>query len=364
MVDERRPVAERKDEFRTTRLCGISVIPGEASVQLRRSPSTGEASVLGTTSCGSANGVCPVCTARVREQRRREIANDVYRLQLEGYQFAFITGTLRHTRETGPAQQRAALEGCWRAVTQGKQAQARKDAGYVAGTVRAIEFMLAGPAGPHGHIHAIIAIAPGANLDRAGAAFDAMGERWKTCAESKMDGLRPDDAHGWVWELAEKASDVAEYVTKLVDGEWNITHELARGDVKRGTGGSMSPLQLLEHAVDAADNGDFQPMLLMADYARAVKGMRSIVVSRSWKLAAHAELTDPSDAELAAVDDAPDDSVTLAHLSIDAWNQLARSLGVGRILQIVSEDGMRGIADLVKLVDGYYMDSQRQWRGE
>lgn len=267
-----------------------------------------------------------------------------------GYRFALVTATLRHTRETGPAQQRHALEAGWRAITQGKQSQQRRDSGTVVGTVRSIEFQLCGPAGPHGHIHAIVAIAPGVHDVEVEADFAAMGQRWRDHAEHNMDGLRPDDAHGWAWEFARVPTDTVGYISKVVDGDgWNVSHEVARGDVKLGRGGSLSPLQLLAKAVAEMEaTGDIGLMLRMAEFAKAVRGMRAIVVSRSFKKAMDATVDDRTDDELAADPEALGEGwVTAGFLATGAWLHLARTVGVGAVLEAASRHGTRGLASLL-----------------
>lgn len=345
------------DRYRTTRLCGVPLVSNRDGVEIRTLSTPGSATraaVVGTSSCGSANGVCPVCSARVREVRRVQI-QEMIAVGLEaGYRFALVTGTLRHTRETTVAEQRNALEECWRAVTQGKQAQQRKHRGTVAGTVRSIEFMLCGPAGPHGHVHALVAVAAGVADAEVGADFEAMGERWKKCAESNMRGLRPNDSHGWHWEYTTSAENAVDYVTKAVDGDgWNVTHEIARGDAKRGRAGSLTPLELLGFAVGSLqDEGDIGPMLRMSEYATAVKGMRSIVVSRSFAQAMAAPVDERTDEDIADESETMEgDWKTVARLSSGSWLTLTRTYGVARILSTAAQSGNRGVIRLLRKVN-------------
>ncbi len=354
------PGGEEQGRFRSLRLCGMSAIPGRGTVELHRKD--GRAAAVGAVSCGSTWG-CPVCAARVRDKRRHELQELVSRGVEQGYRWVFITGTLKHQRGQSVAQQRAALQAGWKALTNGKQAQERRESGAVAGTIRAIEFTLEGPAGPHGHVHALALVAPKLRVKDGGAwreaesaeeddralsdAMEAMGERWKSWAERNMDGLRPDDAHGWKWELAESAKDAGNYVAKVVDGDgWTVAHELTRSDVKRGKGG-QSPMELLAHAVaDVQEHGDMTRFMRFSEFVLATKGMRAIVVSRS--------LTDVlgkvdarSDEELAQEPEVLGDGWELvAVITVQEWRDLVWEHGVGTILDAVVRCGKGWRADL------------------
>lgn len=345
-------IAGDESLYRSQRLCGVSVISKREGVEVRQYIGEGgatRAAIVGTRSCGGANGVCPVCTGRVREKRRHELEQLVARGGARGYRFALLTATLRHTVGTTVAQQRAALEDGWRAITTGKQAQLRKQAGTVAGTVRAIEFMLCGPHGPHGHVHAIVAIAPHVDDTEIQTDFEAMGQRWAQHAEENMGGLRPSNAYGFTWDVARNAGDVADYLTKVVDGDgWNITHELTRGDVKTGRGGSLAPLQLLDRAVTAVEqDGDFTLFDKFCEYARAVHGMRAIVVSRAFAKAMNAVVDQRTDAELANEPEQMDGWVQVGYIADGAWRVLVRRYGIARLLEIAARAGAPGVKALV-----------------
>jgi hypothetical protein len=337
-----------KDEFRTLRLCGISAIPGVGAVEVRVKGDGSRAAIVGTTSCGSP-WACPTCAARVREKRRREVHELVSRGTAGGYRWAFVTATLRHQRGQGVAQQRRALEAAWRAITTGRAAQARRDSGCVVGTVRAAEFMLEGSSGPHGHIHALVLVAPNTTSAALSAAMDAMGSRWRTWAARHMDGLRPDDAHGWTWELARSGQAAADYVTKCLDGDgWTVAHELARSDAKKGRNGSVAPMELLTAALDDVEQtGDLARAFRFAEYARATRGMRAVVVSRSLT-AALGKVSDKTDEELANEPETLDDWQTVAVIPLDTWLPLMRVVGVADVLDAAVHGGAPRLRELMR----------------
>jgi hypothetical protein len=304
-----------------------------------------------------------------------ELHDLVERGTAKGWRWVFVTATLRHRRGQSVAQQRKAIECAWRAMTTGKKAQQRRASGTAAGTVRAIEFMLDGPNGSHGHIHALVAIKPWVAVktgerelwvrntdvlaERAVAeAMEAMGASWKGWAKKHMDGLRPDDAHGWKWEMARSAKDATDYVTKTLkqenegaqtDGDgWTVSHELARGDAKRGRD-SLSPMELLELAMDDLhETGDCARMLRMVEYARATRGMRAIVVSRSLTDAL-GKMDERTDEEIAQdVEAMGDEWETVAVVPLDVWAALVWSVGVAGVLEVAARDGTAGMSKLLE----------------
>lgn len=333
------------DPFKSQRLCGLAVIDGTGSVEIRRRTDRMGGDIVGTMSCSSANAVCPVCTARRREKRREEIAPMMLRGQAEGCVFVMSTGTLKHTRATRPAQQRTAIEAGRRAIGSGRAAQRDRAAGMI-GSVHGIEFMLEGPAGPHGHVHSIHAFAPGTSPEAIARVMDGMGVRWKDWTQANMGGLRPSDSHGWTWEVARDADDVAKYVVKLVDGDgdgWDITHEVTRGDTKRGHGGSKSPLELLAHAVEHFHaTGDIGPMLRMSEYANAVRGMRSITISKAFR----ERLAPPEPDEPEA--DPADEWETVGMVPVELWNPLVRMVGIAGVIDTAVRGGPEGVSALIE----------------
>jgi hypothetical protein len=292
----------------------------------------------------------------------------------KGWRWVFVTATLKHRQGQSVAQQRKAIESAWKAMTTGKKAQERRESGAAAGTVRAIEFMLDGPNGSHGHVHALVAVKPwvavktgrrqvwvrntDALAERAVAdAMEAMGTSWKGWAEKHMDGLRPDDAHGWKWEMARSAKDATDYVTKTLkqddgakaDGDgWTVSHELARGDAKRGRD-SLSAMELLELALqDLHETGDCARMLRVVEYARATRGMRAITVSRGLTDAL-GKMDERTDEEIAQDPEAMGDEwETVAVLTLDVWASLVRSVGVAGILEVAARDGTAGMSALLE----------------
>jgi hypothetical protein len=330
------------DAHKSQRLCGLAVIGGTGAIEVRRRTDRAGGDVVGTMSCSSANAVCPVCTARRREKRREEITPMMLRGQAEGVVFVMSTGTLKHTRATRPAQQRAAIEAGRRAIGSGRAAQRDRASGLI-GSVHGIEFMLEGPAGPHGHIHSIHAFEPGTAPEVVERVMRGMGGRWQDWTQRNMDGLRPSDSHGWTWELARDADDVAKYVVKLVDGEsWDITHEVTRGDTKRGRGGSKSPLELLAYAVELFNTtGDIGPMLRMSEYANAVRGMRSITIGKHFR----DRLAPPDPDELESTDD---EWETVGMIPVALWNPLVRMVGVAGIIDAGVRGGTDGVSRLIE----------------
>jgi hypothetical protein len=92
--------------------------------------------------------------------------------------------------------------------------------------------------------------------------------RWRAVLLAKGLGTI-SEAHGV--DLRQVTGDVlGEYLTK-VEGGWSTGLELARGDVKRGKRGGITPFELL---ADFAATGDLESRRLWLEYEAATFGKR------------------------------------------------------------------------------------------
>lgn len=328
------------DEFRSLRLCGRSAIPSSrpdvAGVQLRRS-AEGRHALTGQTSCGNTR-LCPVCAPRIARKRADEIRRYTTAAFEAQIRVAFFTATLRHKLNQGPAQQLAAVRASFKKVNQGGHWDRAQKLHGVLGTIRSIEVQLLGPAGAHTHLHGLIFFAAGTSDESIRTVMEGCGRRWAAGAAAVMDGLRPSDAHGWQWEIVEDATAAGDYVAKPAVAElaWSPADEVARADRKRGRGGSVSPLQLL--AMVMSDHDEHHEAVLI-DYARAMKGSQTIIVSKGVKKALGIT-EERSDEELAAE---PEDGVAtwevVAEFTPGSWTAIVRAVGIGGVLRAAAGMG-------------------------
>jgi hypothetical protein len=302
----------------------------------------GAAVALGLLKCGRI-WLCPVCSAKIRHGRSEEITEAVVSWLQQGGRAYLVTFTARHTAadrlsdlmdalqgtradaETGTkrrpgAYQRLITGAAWAGDKRRKSNQEgiRGRIGYI-GMIRATEVTVGEGAGWHPHIHAIVLVGGRTEGQRGDKRItgtftpseDALTEwedRWRavwTRHLAQVDpGFRPTDrcaipgctcggkGHGVDFKqlrTERDARDLGEYIAKTQDGK-NPALELARGDLKGGRQGNMTPFELLGRIGDlmggvpeeeAAGHGSLAWGLdRWAEYETAVSGRRAIEWTR------------------------------------------------------------------------------------
>lgn len=249
----------------------------------------------GLERCGSI-WACPVCSAVIRAARAREIALALERAHAAGNGIAFVTLTLRHTAEDALADNLDALLEAWRKVTSWTAwKKLIKRLGLV-GTIRAVEVTL-GSNGWHPHAHlALIFDRPLSELERAALEGD-LAAIWQR-AVVKVGARVPSLARGVKVQLADGAGvQIAGYLGKVQETvgrqRLKIAQELARGDLKRGRAGSVTPFELLDD-----ETGNKRTRALWAEYVAATKGRRAFGWSRGLRDRFVPDLEDLTDEEV------------------------------------------------------------------
>lgn len=302
----------------------------------------GAAMALGLLKCGRI-WLCPVCSAKIRHGRAEEITEAVVSWLGQGGRAYLVTFTARHTaadrlsdlmdaiqgtradEEAGikrrpGAYQRLITGAAWAGDKRRKSNQEgiRGRIGYI-GMIRATEVTVGEGAGWHPHIHAIVLVGGRTEGQRGDKRItgtftpseDALQEwedRWRavwTRHLAQVDpGFRPTDrcaipgcdcegkGHGVDFKqlhTERDAQQLGEYIAKTQDGKLPAM-ELARGDLKGGRQGNMTPFELLGRIGDlmggvpeaeAVGHGSLAWGLeRWAEYETAVSGRRAIEWTR------------------------------------------------------------------------------------
>lgn len=231
----------------------------------------------GLERCGSIWS-CPVCAAVIRAARAREIAAALESAHTKGHGIAFVTLTLRHTSTDPLAKNLDVLLEAWRKVTSWQAwKKLAKRLGHI-GAIRSVEVTLGGN-GWHPHAHlAIVFDKPLTEIQRA--SFEAeLGAIWQR-AVVKLGARMPSLEHGVNVKLADgDGVQIAGYLAKVQETvgkqRLGIAKELARGDLKHGRAGSVTPFELLDDETGAAG-----PRAHWIEYVAATKGRRAFSWSR------------------------------------------------------------------------------------
>lgn len=289
--------------------CLRRIIPNKPHVEILHSPSRQRASYVNLKVCSSL-WMCPVCAARISEERRRELQAA---MAVPDYHHALMTLTLRHTAQDSLEAVLEALRAAARKMQQGKGWESfRKSSGLV-GMVTALE-VTHGQNGWHPHLHMLMFFDQAPDLDKI---REPLRKRWRQA----LFVQRRDASwqHGLDLVSGEAAAD---YVAKFGEGEeatesfWTAAHELTKAASKLGTKGGRTPTQLL---ADYTLKDDRKAGKLWQEYASAFKGKKQLRWSNGLRKRLALAVEQPDEAIAKAQED---DSRVLAILSKDEWRMI------------------------------------------
>jgi hypothetical protein len=240
----------------------------------------GIAHYSGVETCGSVWS-CPVCSAKIREGRAREIEDGVSRHIAAGGGVAFLTVTVPHDAGMPLAAVWETMQAAWSATWSGRAAvDVKRDLGIV-GTIRTVEVTF-GRNGWHPHVHALVLTETPLSTGQEADLFLFTLTRWRRYVAGQ-GWPQPSALIGLDYErvaLVGGSTALGRYLTKIRDDDgptWHVGRELARADVKRSRiEGGMSPFQLAAHAVYT---GEVWAVRAWREWEQGSKGRRAIMWS-------------------------------------------------------------------------------------
>jgi hypothetical protein len=285
----------------------------------------GTAWTSGTLRCNSG-WLCTVCAPRRARERQERVAEvyDTVTLGMKG-QVPMVTLTVRHRPGMALADLRKVEQEAWRDVRRGAPWARLKRRYGILGTITAPEVTWSAANGWHFHMH----IAVPCLTDRAGALEVGAWiiDRYiRYVRRAGYDAL----SQGQDVTLPKSPEDAARYLAKGVKENQDISWELAGAANKRGRHGSLHPFDILEAA-----SGDVAMAALWREYAGAIKGARSCVISAA--LAKKLGLNEADDIEAPAVEEAEEKPI--GELPAYVWNGVMRKRLGSTVLSIVEDGG-------------------------
>lgn len=273
------------------------------SVSLHRHRETGGAFYSGLMACGSV-WLCPVCSAKVSERRRSELALAIQRATLQGLKVYLLTLTVPHGLGDDLKPMLERLKKAWRRMRQNRDGQTVAASVGLRGHVRAFE-VTDGQNGFHPHFHALLFLDTDLSPEQVQALYSPLWRRH--CVAVGLP--EPSEAHGCRVDGGERA---AQYVSK-----WGLPEELTKSHIKKARKGS-SMWDLLRAWADQRDGRAISRFRL---FYEAFKGERQLVWSKSVRhlLQLGEELTDE---ELAI--EQTESAALLAQLEDDDWYMLCK----------------------------------------
>lgn len=284
----------------------------------------------GLVICGNV-WTCPVCTAKVQERRRIEIAAGMNKAYGAGMKCIMVTLTFPHMAfDTLPdllSKQAVAL-GKLRAGNPWKKIKDK--AGYH-GLIRSLE-LTHGDHGWHPHTHEIWMVDKDCDAEwLKGKIID----RWESaCTRAGL--LKPSKVEAFrlhAVDVKDNAS-CSEYLAKMDDSKhWGADREIAKASTKESKGDH--PFGLLHKF----DQGDEKAGALWLEYTTAIRGRAQLYWSRGLK--AWAELQEKTDEELAA--EQTDEADELAELTPGEWSIVLQFGARSTMLDLAETEGRLGI---------------------
>lgn len=223
----------------------------------------------GLERCASI-GACPVCSAVIRAERAEEIQEAARLWSEQGGAVAMLTMTVRHRRSDPLSRGLDAALGAWRKMLAGKAWKQIKARYGIGGYVRALEVTRTPDNGWHPHLHVLLFL--DARLDglQLQELSDVLFARWQRYVVA-LGGRVPSYERGIdLRQATDDGTVVAAYLAKVQEA--GVGKEMARGDLKTGRRGSVTPFELLDHDTIANRR-------LWSEYVATIKGRRFITWS-------------------------------------------------------------------------------------
>ena len=244
--------------------------------------------------CGieHCNGIwaCPLCSARIREGRRREIQDGFENAKALGWSAFFVTFTVPHSIETPLTQSLGALRSAYAKMR--RYSSLRDFWSSVAGVIKATEIQV-GNNGFHPHLHCVI-FTTSSSLDES-----SLKRAWAK-AVVKEGLARPSDRVGVVVKEATSAS-LSWYLSKIQENKLSL--EMTRSDLKQGRASKgewhCAPFDLLDASISLPISMA-QRQRLWVEYVTSTKGVSAIRWSKGLK--SKLSIGEVSDDDLGALD--------------------------------------------------------------
>lgn len=270
--------------------------------------------------CGSVWN-CPVCAAKISEQRRSELKQGIARHRKNGGYVYLLTLTNSHHFGDNLVQlmegQKKALKYLW---SDRKSKEYFAEIGKV-GHITANE-VTHGKNGWHPHMHILMFFDEAVDIKELQT---FISKYWQHCCK-KAKLKKPSLDHGC--DITD-GSFADRYVSK-----WGLEEEMTKGHIKKGREGGNTPFDLLR----LSEGGCEESGRLFQKYSAAYKGKRQLSWSKGLKkLLLVEEVTDQ-----AAAESEDDDSIEEQELAMEIWRLILIYKARGELLKVFELDKFDG----------------------
>lgn len=283
---------------------------------------------------------CPVCSSKISEKRRAELALALTGWKMQGGDALLLTLTVQHNRRDPYSKTLKGLLAAYGKLLNRKTGkQALRLMGCV-GRIRGLEVTYTPENGWHPHLHVLLFINRPLDSIVMDNLQNALLDAWKSCCEAS--GLNTPNEHGCKLENGSYAS---QYVSK-----WGLESELTKGHSKKSRTG-YSPFDLLRliagtYQGQAAPLQERQAKALFAEYSRHMKGKRQLHWSAGFRdlLGLGKEKTDEE-----LVNEVEETEVLLLDIPLNIWKLILRKDSRGEFLEVCRQGAQAAETYLIEL---------------
>lgn len=313
-------VARRFMPGERVKICLRKIRPQHFSVEIYQGKE--RAFYGGLVTCGSI-WICPVCAAKISEQRRQELCQGLETWKARGGVVLMTTYTVPHYDFQGLFQVLAGFTKARKLMMNRRPWKGLKKRIGLVGTVRALEVTY-GENGWHVHVHELLFLMP----EKPVSCLQLQGEilsMWQAACQSA--GMGTPNLHGVQVDDGAKA---ARYASK-----WGMEDELTKSHVKQGRGENLTPWDFLRREEEE----------LFQEYVKAFKGKRQLVWSEGLReLLGLGKME--SDEEVAG--EVEEESVLLGSLEPYQWDVIQKAELRGELLRVAEVSGWGGVLDYIR----------------
>lgn len=335
-----------------------------AQVKVLKSKEHQKAFYTGLATCGSVWS-CPVCSVKIQERRRLEIAKAIEWAYANGLQPVMVTLTFPHSSWDSVADLLSGQKDALTRLRKGAAWDRFKELCEYEGLIRALELTF-GKNGWHPHTHEIWFVSRDAVADLSTDEARAFEAKKRGCSISDLDHLV--DIKSEIikrWETACRASGMldndkvaafrkhavdvkgwcsaSEYLAKMDDAKhWGIDREMAKASSKAGKAKGMHPFGLLAEAAEGNKTAGHR----FVEYSMAIRGRAQLFWSKGLKK--RVGVDEKTDEELA--EEETDQADLMGQLTDVEWILIRGAGAQVKILEAAEDGGWPAIKAAVRLI--------------
>lgn len=301
------------------RVCGCMWTPLADNIELMLSTDNQTAHVKNVMTCGDV-WVCPICSAKVQERRREEMAKAMEQWHTEGRKVLMVTLTAPHYNHQTLSDLRAMQSKALTALRKSSGSYVRflKEKQGYKGLIRSLEVTISRRNGWHLHTHELWFVKSDADVDLI---KEKTLKRWESaCAHAGLLNVS-DEAQMRVFHVRsvdiKDAFQSSHYLAKMATANhWEAEGDTVDKAIKQS---GYCPFDLLGEVLSKGKHSQWCKKRFI-EYANGMKGARQLFWSKGLK--AYFEIDKKAKRKSSKK---PDDMlIKVRTIDKSTWNQIAK----------------------------------------